>query len=194
MSKNHNGYIPINSEDLEKQMVAIEECWKTYFAKISEECKKDEDIGEIKYSVNSVALREIVERVYQRKDYFVRYHSCLVMSEFKEIGLNMFWISKFKPFHISGKLNIDRLAFDINDDFALFHMFTALKALADRLGCNYDAKKLPFSLYYEMSYCLTFRDLSKESLGLLVELVARIMIPDLPTEDSVLKAERDTKI
>lgn len=183
MASNNDSYIPISSDDLEKRMEDILNCWKIYFENISKKYQEIEQLkAPIEYSVNSVALRELVERVYQRRDYFARYHSGLVMSEFKEIGLNMFWISKFKPFHVTNLENIDKFAFEVNDDFAMFHMFTALKELADSLGLAYDSAKIPRTLYYEMSYCLAFRDVSKEALGMIVELIARIVIPDLPSE------------
>lgn len=176
----NNEYVPISSEVLEERMNDILDCWKVYFQKVLRQYNEVEPNLSIEYTVNSVALRELVERVYQRKDYFLRYHSDLKMSEFKEIGLNVFWISKFKPFQIKANHNIDKLAFETNDDFAMFHMFTALGELAKRLKLDINMEKIPRSLYCELAYCLNFRDISKEALGMIVELIARIAIPNLP--------------
>ena len=52
------------------------------------------------YVVNLFLIREIFERVHQREDYFERYHKKLKMSNFKEIGLIAYWITKLKPFHL----------------------------------------------------------------------------------------------
>ncbi len=171
----NNEYVPISSDILEERMKNILDCWEVYFQKILKQCGED-----VEYTVNSVALRELVERVYQRKDYFLRYHSDLKMSEYKEIGLNVFWISKFKPFQIKADHNIDKLAFETNDDFAMFHMFTALEKLAKTLKLDFNTERIPRSLYCELAYCLNFRDMSKEALGMIVELIARIAIPNLP--------------
>lgn len=177
---NNGEYVPVSSEILEERMNDIVNCWEVYFQHVVEMYTKDNPDLLIEYTVNSVALRELVERVYQRKDYFLRYHSNLKMSEFKEIGLNMFWISKFKPFQIRANFNIDKLAFETNDDFAMFHLLTALEKLAKTLGLDFDSKRIPYSLYCELAYCLNFRDISKEALGMIVELIARIAIPNLP--------------
>lgn len=185
MNKEYNAgspYMPINSDDLEKHMVAIEDCWKMYLSKISSIYSGGNADGGMEYSVNTLALREIVERVYQRRDYFMRYHSGMVMSEFKEIGLNMYWISKFKPFHLISQSNIDALAFDVNDDFAMFYMLNALKNLAEVLHLSFSIDRFSQNLYNEILYCLKFRDLSKESLGILAELVAYALIPEYPCQ------------
>lgn len=138
---NKNSYTPINSEQLEKEMVAIEVCWKTFLKKITNYYHDNNQDFKVNYTVNTLALREIVERVYQRKDYFFRYHSGMCMSEYKEIGLNMFWISKFKPFCIFGEGYEEELAFNINDDFALFYMLTALKNLAKKIESSVQFRK-----------------------------------------------------
>lgn len=176
-----NDYIPINSDELANQMTDIENCWKNFLGEILQyykNDKNDENI-EINYTMNTLALREVVERVYQRKDYFKRYHSGMLMSEYKEIGLSMFWISKFKPFNITGHGYDDKIAFNINEDFAMYYMLVALKNLADELKLTYDSEKLSGSLYDEILYSMSFRDISKEALGIMVELVANIVIPDL---------------
>ena len=61
----------------------------------------------------------------------------------------------------------------------MYYMLVALKNLADELKLTYDSEKLSGSLYDEILYSMSFRDISKEALGIMVELVANIVIPDL---------------
>ena len=185
MSKNEhnrNDYSPISSSDLEKWMNSIEGCWQQFLTDMAKYYADHGEQIDLEYAVNVLALRELVERIDQRKDYFTRYHA-LQMSEFKEIGLGMFWIIKLKPFYLKNQLNIEKLAFNINENFALYHMLTSLNNLAKKLKLQYDADKLPGKLYDELLYSLTFRDFSKESMGILAELVAHIVIPDLPVDE-----------
>ena len=176
---NRETFSPMTSDELEQQMTHIMDSWETYYAGILKQVQGRDGFKESRYIVNSKALQELVVRVNQRKDYFVRYHSGLQMSEFKEIGLNMFWLSKLKPFSIVGSENIDVYTFDINEDFALYHMCCALQAMATELGIGFDKERLPQSLYYEMSYCMSFRDMSKEAMWKLFELLARVVMHDI---------------
>ena len=64
----NNEYVPISSEVLEERMNDILDCWKVYFQKVLRQYNEVEPNLSIEYTVNSVALRELVERVYQRKD------------------------------------------------------------------------------------------------------------------------------
>lgn len=177
------GYVPINSDELTKRMVSIEDCWKKFINKLMKYYEDNGNTSKIEYSINTVAIREIVERVYQRKDYFDRYHSGMEMSEYKEIGLYMFWLSKFKPFCMTGLGYDDKVAFNINEDFIMFYMLSALKNLAEEMNLEYNSDKISGKLYDEILYSLCFRDLSKEAMGLIVELVANVVILDLPVEE-----------
>lgn len=188
-----NNYIPLNSDELKKNILAIENCWKEFISKVTQEYNKDiEHPIDVEYEVNALSLRELVERVHQRKDYFIRYHNGMKMSEFKEIGLNMFWLAKFKPFNITGNKYEDSVSISINEDFAMFYMLSALKNLSEelrkiyakeieegKLVLLYDSDKLSGNLYDEILYSLCFRDIPKEAMGVLVELVANIVIPDI---------------
>lgn len=171
-------YVSITSQELEERMIAIRNCWCQFFSKMVDEYKKRAEIDnvEAKYEVNVEALHEMVDRVYQRDDYFERYHSGMKMSEYKEIGLNMFWLIKFKPFNVDGKGFNEKFSFDINQEFALYYMFVALEKLAQIQGKKYDSSGIKNSLYDELAYSLTFRDISKEAMGIIVELVANIVI------------------
>ncbi len=183
MNRNkYSSYIPLDSEKTKKQMLAIEKCWKSYLSEVTSLQGGNVNITMPEYSVDVLALREIVERVYQRKDYFIRFHSGMVMSEYKEIGLNMFWITKFKPFRILNNSLDEETSFRANEDFAMYYMLTALKNLSKKLGLKYDSDRISANLYSELLYTLCFRDISKEAIGIIVELIANIVIIDLPSE------------
>lgn len=170
-------FIPITSQELEERINSILECWELFYNKMVNLYKEEMQVElPADYVVNAMALREMVKRVYQREDYFMRYHSNLKMSEYKEIGLDMFWLSKFKPFCVDGVGFDDKFAFDINFEFILFYMLNALEKVAKMQEKKFDSTKITKSLYDEMLYTLLFRDISKEAMGLIVELVANIVI------------------
>lgn len=175
-----NKYVHITSQELEERMLAIRDCWGNFFSKMVELYKEEtaEESVDYRYEVNTEALHEIVDRVYQRDDYFKRYHSGMKMSEYKEIGLNMFWLIKFRPFNVDGKGFNEKFCFDINQEFALHYMFSALEKLAKFQKKKYDSSRISRSLYDELLYSLSFRDISKEAMGIIVELVAKIIIYD----------------
>lgn len=177
-------YISPNADILEKDIFAIESCWQDFLKNLQQLYKDDEGIDiKIDYSEDILALEELVKRVHERRDYFLRYHKGMQMSEFKEIGLNMFWLMKFQIFRIDCKEIDSKIKFNINEDFALYFMFSALKKMAEKLGLSYDSDKLLGQVYNEILYSLCFRDISKEALGLIVELIANIIIKDLPYKE-----------
>ena len=152
-------YICLNSDKMEQKIGLILELWhnflqRTVSAYVSEYnemgqcCENLEncDAKEI-YYVNVVTLREIFERTHQREDYFERYHNKLQMSNFKEIGLIAFWISKLKPFHLK-------------------------EEYAEEQGYGYSLKHINSELYNELLYTMQYRDLSKEAFGCIVELIS----------------------
>ena len=129
------------------------------------------DIKEI-YYVNVFTLREIFERTHQREDYFERYHNKLQMSNFKEIGLIAFWISKLKPFHLKEGYFDDFFDSKINEEFALYFMFNAIVRYVKEQGYGYSLKYINSELYNELLYTIQYRDLSKEAFGCIVELIS----------------------
>lgn len=84
-------YVPLGSDELFGELHAILKCWEDFIDRakglyISDGKKK----VKWKYDVDDYALKEMLVRVHQRKDYFYRYHSHMCMSEYKEIGLNFY--------------------------------------------------------------------------------------------------------
>lgn len=186
-------YVQPGSDEISKELDAILKCWQDFIDRAKAVYSNEgKSLVKWEYDVDDVALKEMVVRVHQRKDYFYRYHSHMAMSEYKEIGLNMFWLTKFHPFRLLGHDYDDVDAFGINEEFAMFYMLSSLKALSARLRdkhsegieqgkykLEYNSDLLTGDLYDEIRYTLSFRDVSKEVLGVLVELVANIVIPDL---------------
>lgn len=196
MSDREDGYIDYvrpGSDELFRKLKEILECWKDFIDRAKGDYSNDgKKSVEWKYDVDDLALKEMIVRVHQRKDYFYRYHSHMLMSEYKEIGLNMFWLTKFHPFRLLGHDYDELDAFGINEEFAMFYMLSSLKSFSSRLRdkysegieqgkykLEYNSDLLTGDLYDEICYTLTFRDVPKEVLGVLVELVANIVIPDL---------------
>lgn len=186
-------YMQPSSDEMSRELDEILKCWKDFIERAKnaydEEGKKT---VKWRYDVDDFALKEMVTRVHQRKDYFYRYHSHMLMSEYKEIGLNMFWLTKFHPFRLLGHDYDEMDTFGINEEFAMFYMLSSLKAFSFRLQekfskdieqgafkLEYNSDLLTGNLYDEICYTLSYRDVSKEVLGVLVELVANIVIPDL---------------
>lgn len=174
-----NNNAMITAKEKEAYINAIVDFWKEFYQEFIEVYKEVNKIGDkdlFEYSVNTFALQELVKRVFYRQDYFARYHSNMKMSEYKEIGLTMFWIIKFKPFKIENIELDEEFTFDINEEFAINYMFKALRKIAELQGKKYDSSRVDEHLYKELEYSLTFRDISKEALGIIVELMATIVI------------------
>lgn len=123
------------------------------------------------YYVNTLALREVFERVHQRDDYFARYHS-IEMSNYKETGLIAFWITKLKPFHLKAEYFDEIYDLKINEEFALYYIFNTVARYIKEQGNEYVVGKITPKLYNELLYTMQYRDLSKEAYGCIVELLA----------------------
>lgn len=127
-------------------------------------------------SISETAVYQMITKVDQRKQYFNYFHH-LNISDLKEIALYAFWIVKLMPlqFKEGDAPNHDQmLAFEsINPKFAAFLIIKELKALAkDQEQRNRIDAFFSHSYVYELIYSLTYRDISKEALILLVETMA----------------------
>lgn len=176
-------YHSLNSDEMKTKIDLILALWNEFInntipAYVSEcnelgqSCRNLEgcDVKEV-YYVNVISLREIFERTHQREDYFERYHD-LRMSNFKEIGLIAFWITKLKPFHLKEGYFDDFFDFKVNEEFALYFIFNAVARYANEQKFNYSLKYINSDLYNELLYTMQYRDLSKEAYGCLVELIS----------------------
>lgn len=127
-------------------------------------------------SVSQIAVYQMITKVDQRKQYFNYFHH-LNISDLKEIALYAFWIVKLMPLQykesdFSGYEQA--LAFEsINPKFAAFLIIKKFKSLAENQAQrNRIDAFFSYSYVYELIYSLTYRDISKEALILLVETMA----------------------
>ncbi len=173
-------YIALNSDEKEKKTTLILGIWEKFLESTKsgyiKEFGNDDTINRLSlselYDVNMFALREVFERTHQREDYFDRYHDKLIMSNFKEIGLIAFWIVKFKPFQLNTQYFNEAYALRINEEFALYYIFTTLSQYAKNKGKKFSLKRIHKDLYNELLYSMQYRDLSKEAYGCIVELIS----------------------
>lgn len=85
------------------------------FEDFVKECKKKLEIEKYNIQINYVLLLNVFVRIDERKDYFMYFHSeddSMHMSLGKEIALEAYWISKYKPLRITAK-KISTLVYDI---------------------------------------------------------------------------------
>lgn len=171
-------YAGLNSIELDKKVRLIIELWETFIVDTLECCVETNGLKKISeykikelYTANIFSLREIFERTHQREDYFDRYHN-LAMSNYKEIGLIAFWITKMKPFN----LNTDIIDFyydsKINEQFALHFIFNAVAKYAEKKKKEFNLRNISSDVYNEILYTMLYRDISKEAYGCMVELIA----------------------
>lgn len=127
---------------------------------------------------NDIALHDIVTRIDQRKDYYQYFHSEILtgdldirtISQVKQIALLCFWLIKYKPFFITD-VDISNNYYKewrctVNELFAVYIFITfAYKHSPDKIHRKYYKSK---KFKEELAYCFAERDLSKESLILLL--------------------------
>lgn len=128
--------------------------------------------------LNQSAILEIIVKVDQRRQYFKYFHR-LDMSEYKEAALNGFWYIKLHPLNIRPQENSQRLdqRYDsINEKLALYIILKTLRTLLKEKHLPVKRlDELPKSYVHELIYSLTYRDISKEALILLVESMAAFL-------------------
>ena len=179
-------YVKLSYEDIQEKVSKIINLWEAFLEDVKApyldkfQNKTTEIVAEKKiedlYEINMFALREIFERTHQREDYFDRYHEKLKMSDFKEIGLIAFWLSKFKPFHLNSSIFNEAFSLRINEEFALFFIFNAIANYASEQNQKINLTKINAELYNELLYTMQYRDLSKEAFGCVVELIYLAMV------------------
>lgn len=170
-------YMHLDAESMENKINLLIEMWRNFIKQSLPTYQTEErkitysDIDKT-YSINIVALRELFERVNQREDYFKRYHNNLKMSNYKEIGLIAFWIVKFKPFHLKEELIEDYFDLRVNEEFALYYIFSTISKFNEKQGKKSNLNKITSELYNELIYTMQYRDVSKEIFGCITELLA----------------------
>lgn len=172
-------YIALTSDEKKERISLLMNMWTDYLKvtipnhseKLGNIELSNESEFEKLYDVNLFAISEIFERIHKREDYFDRYHKKLKMSDFKEIGLIAFWLSKFKPFTLYTQYFNEAFSSRVNEEFALYYIFVTLANLSEKKGQQFDLSRINADLYNELLYSMQYRDLPKEAYGCIVELI-----------------------
>lgn len=128
-----------------------------------------------KIGINENAVLSVIVKVDQRQKYFKFFHK-LDMSEYKEAALNSFWYIKLRPLSFKSKdlTENESLEYEsLNEKLGVYIILTTLRAMLKK--SNKPTKKLdeiPLKYIEELIYTLTYRDISKEALIILVESIA----------------------
>lgn len=117
--------------------------------------------------VNRAIIGRICERIDQRKDYFMYYHSTekevMHMSHEKEAALWIYWICKYQPLHFS-KIEDDEMFFIMNgctvsDAFAVYLMISIVCANNPNKVSSFTPDRIE-----DLCYDFANRDFSKEAI------------------------------
>lgn len=143
----------------------------TEFEEFLVECKKKIEIEEYDIEINHVLLFNVFVRIDERKDYFMYFHSeedTMHMSLGKEIALEAYWISKYKPFRIKSLKDeaefVKKYKVSISDVIAVMLIIGFLIDKRDILDSYFTPKKIN-----TLIYDLFNRDISKEAMIMYVE-------------------------
>jgi hypothetical protein len=88
--------------------------------------------SDLKYNIDVRAVVEIITRADKRAAYYSFFHNGNKIHEMKRVGILAYWLLKFKPITItdgmiiSGSLDAQEGAFEINETFALSLVYSGL--------------------------------------------------------------------
>ena len=121
----------------------------------------------IQLEANPEILIDIFLRFDERLVYFHIFHGGMKPSQHKQLSLILFWIIKLRPLHViysDKKFSEETRKLDatINEDFCIYLLVSFLEGFYQNL-------KLPNNYLKELKYSLRFRNLTKESLYLLLD-------------------------
>lgn len=108
-------------------------------------------------------LKDIIVRVHKRKHYFKIFHNEMITSEYKETALYCYWILKLRPLWIDPS---NKSSERINEKFALHLYISLLKKYNEGFSEKDGISK---SHIRELLYSFRFRDITKESMILMLE-------------------------
>lgn len=141
------------------------------FTNFLDECKKKLEMENYEIEINHVLLFNIFVRIDERKDYFMYFHSeedSMHMSLGKEIALEAYWISKYKPLRLKNfQDEIDfsiKFKSTINDVIAVMLIIGFLIDKNEKLDEFFTAKRIDTFIYDMFN-----RDISKEAMIMYVE-------------------------
>ncbi|MDR0804611.1 MAG: hypothetical protein LBN42_02350 [Oscillospiraceae bacterium] len=114
------------------------------------------------FLVDREAVFEIISLVEKRRVYFKVFHGKTLhkVGELNEVCLYAFWILKFNPFSVGGKIQ------DINVVIAIYLLFWAVLYTAKQRGVSNNITTQTFD---KLFHAFKYQDLSKEAIMLLGE-------------------------
>lgn len=112
---------------------------------------------------NMESLKDIIVRVHKRKHYFKVFHNEMNTSEYKETALYCYWILKLRPLWIHPE---NERSERINENFALHLYISLLKKYNGDFSVKDGINRMHIR---ELLYSFRFRDLTKESMILMLE-------------------------
>lgn len=120
------------------------------------------------------AILDIITRIDKRNEYFQYFHRIKTINEFKNTALLIYWINKLHPFMCVESNNLDEDSLNvyanINEKFSIFLLMgIIMKHNPQFLGSSDERPGYLGKFIDEIEYSLRFRDISKESLILLLE-------------------------
>lgn len=159
-------YQPLSAEELYELAKKIEESVEKY--------KKNliSVFGSIDIQINYPMLYRIFERIDQRRDYYLYFHSnhehSMQMSQAKETALFSYWLIKYKPITCVEKFDeynfFNNNGYTVNELFATFFLISFIIGLDEKNSQHFDLTTIS-----TLTYSLSNREVSKEALILYVE-------------------------
>lgn len=122
--------------------------------------------------INYPMLYRIIERVDQRRDYYLYFHSnhdhAMFMSQAKETALFCYWLIKYKPISFENAYEefnfFSENGYTVNEFYAAFLLMSFITGLDEE-----NIKYFNEAAISTLTYSLTNREISKEALILYVE-------------------------
>lgn len=124
------------------------------------------------FRINIPMLYRITERIDQRKDYYLYFHSnhthAMRMSQAKEVALFCYWFLKYKP--LSFEVAYDNAKFFEDNSYTLNELYVAYVLITFIVGLDEENERFfNAAAVATLTYSMTNREISKEALILYVE-------------------------
>ena len=174
-----------------EQMNTFVPVWRQFFDKYQEKTGITVLSSEtdIENWLDPYILGEIVDKVTNRKEYYYQFHN-MEVSEFKETAFYAYWIMKLQPVcTAAAKLSDPRFAAQINEEFAFYYILNSLGNIAKTKGDNFCSSRISVRLYDEMIYTFRYRDVSKEAMMMIVELLYYSVTPYAKADETAVPSE-----
>jgi len=127
--------------------------------------ESDSEIPRNRLSISNDCVLNIIDLVERRRVYFHVFHG-INMSEWNEIALYCFWITKLQPFFEIPPSNIKaRPANEVNAILAVRMLYNT----ANKIRQNKGKDRIGLSCISNLAHAFRYRDLSKEAVMAIFE-------------------------